>query len=299
MPEYQMIFDTLEGERRYHVDVGSDERLEEVIRDILVELSEQGHVLKGVTAGDVKVVWAGQELNLSGTLPSQGVHPNEVLRVIIDLYEGGGDLLRRDRIDKDEQLLGRLSALNPGMLRQVTRAARAGEELIEAELLDSPAILEPRGDTPLVGRRHLLRIRYPRFYPEVPLELFVERPIFHPNVDADTGFVCLWAEARPRDNLVRAIGIFQAMAAYRIVNLKAAHLLNPAAAKWYSQSPAASVLPLAGPELRVFEVRQGRLQWLEPGRRLSSALTGPPSRRAAARPRLRTPVGETGGRTGP
>ena len=83
MAQYQMYFDTLEGERNYKVDIGDDEIIEQVLRDILGDLSERGHVIKGLSTGDLKVVWGGlqgRELDLSRTLPEQGVKPNDVLR---------------------------------------------------------------------------------------------------------------------------------------------------------------------------------------------------------------------------
>ena len=35
----------------------------------------------------------------------------------------------------------------------------------------------------------------------------VEEPLFHPNVKPETGFVCLWQEANPRDTAVQALAL--------------------------------------------------------------------------------------------
>lgn len=92
MPQYQIYFDTVEGEQKYTVDIGEEEILEDVIRDILGELGERGHMIRGHSTGNLKVVWGGsvgRELDLSRTLPEQGVLPNDVLRVLAESYEGG------------------------------------------------------------------------------------------------------------------------------------------------------------------------------------------------------------------
>ena len=97
MPQYQVYFDTLEGEKRYDVDISEEESIEQVLRDVLVELSEKGHMMRGLSTGDLKVIWGGREgreLDLSRTLPEQGVRPNDVLRVLVEIYEGGGRTLR-------------------------------------------------------------------------------------------------------------------------------------------------------------------------------------------------------------
>src|SRR5437868_3390517 len=130
MAHYQVYFDTLEGERKYNVDFGDEERIEDVLRDIIGELAEKGHVMRGLSTGDLKVIWGGlegRELDLARTLPEQGVHPNDVLRVLVEIYEGGGSL-RRDRIEKEWTLLARLARLNPDFISSVDRRSQPDEE---------------------------------------------------------------------------------------------------------------------------------------------------------------------------
>lgn len=272
MPQYQMYFDTLEGEKKYNVDVGDNEILEEVLRDIVVELAEQGHVMKGLSTGDLKVIWGGregQELDLSRTLAEQGVHPNEVLRVLVEIYEGGGSSLRSDRIRKEWELLERFRELNPSQLEIVEHQTRPTEDVFLVRLLNSPGIERLEGEELLLRDTHTFRLCYPRFYPEIPIECYVQEPLFHPNIKPETGFVCLWEQASSRDTIVQALARAQAMAAYRMVNLGEAHLMNRPAAEWYRQVGVASgKVPLSWEEFRVFEVRNGQMLWLEPGRRL-------------------------------
>src|SRR4029078_2560627 len=82
---------------------------------------------------------------------------------------------------------------------------------------------------------HTIRLGFTRFYPDVPIECYVEEPLFHPNVRPETGFVCLWQDANPRDTGIQAIARAQSMAAYRMVNLGDPHQMNRDAAAWYRQ----------------------------------------------------------------
>jgi hypothetical protein len=79
MPKYQMYFDTIAGESKYNVDIDEEEPLDQVIEEILYDLRERGDILQG--DGEPQVLWNGQFLDFSRTLPHQGVHPNDVLRV--------------------------------------------------------------------------------------------------------------------------------------------------------------------------------------------------------------------------
>jgi len=79
MPKYQIYFDTVKGETHYNVDIDDTENLETVLNEILYELRERGDVLQG--DGEPQVIWNGQALDFSTSLPDQGVRPNDVLRV--------------------------------------------------------------------------------------------------------------------------------------------------------------------------------------------------------------------------
>jgi hypothetical protein len=79
MPKYQMYFDTISGESKYNVDIDEEEALDQVIEEILFDLRERGDILQG--EGEPQVLWNGQFLDFSRSLPIQGVRPNDVLRV--------------------------------------------------------------------------------------------------------------------------------------------------------------------------------------------------------------------------
>ncbi|GEM_PF-3741838 len=268
MPQYQFYFDTVEGEKKYNVDLGEDEILEDVLRDILVELSEKGHVLRGLSTGDLKVIWGGRqgkELDLSRTLPEQGVQPNDVMRVLVEIYEGGSGL-REERIEKEWVLLGKLADLNPEKLEVVSRTSASTEQVFSIRLHGSPAIEKFTEDKPVIRKTTSLRFCYPRFFPDCPIECYVEEPVFHPNVKTESGFMCLWAESNPRHGIVQAVARAQAIMAFRIVNLSEPHVMNSQAAGWYRSVGEKADIPLTWDELRVFEARDRLLQWLDPSR---------------------------------
>jgi ubiquitin-protein ligase len=275
MPQYQVYFDTLEGEKRYDVDIGDEESLEQVLRDVLVELSERGHVIRGLSTGDLKVIWGGREgreLDLSQPLAGQGVRPNDVLRVLVEMYEGGGRALRADRLEREWALLQRLAEANPRHLEVCDRRSTASEDVFTVKLTESPGIESVRNGRLVTRADHELRLCFTRFYPEMPIDCYVTAPLFHPNVKVETGFVCLWEHANPRDTVVQALARAQAIAAYRMVNTGTAHLMNKDAAAWYQNVglPEGRV-PLTWEELAVYAVREGQFVWIDPARRLASS----------------------------
>lgn len=80
VPRYQFYFDTQHRDEPYGVHVEDDEVLATVLPDILTDLKEDGLVLEG-EGKDMQVVAAGRILDLDAPLPTQGVRPNDVLRV--------------------------------------------------------------------------------------------------------------------------------------------------------------------------------------------------------------------------
>jgi hypothetical protein len=272
MPQYQIYFDTLEGEKRYDVDIDDDEIIDLVLRGILAELHERGHKIAGASTGDLKVVWGGREgreLDLSRTLPEQGVRPNDVLRVLVESYIAGARSLRADRIDKEWALLERLAGLNPETIEIVGRTPSAVEEVFHVRLRESPGVAAVRGGHLERRDEHSLRLIFTRFYPEMPIDCYVDERLFHPNVKPETGFVCLWEQARPRDTVIQALARAQAMAAYRLVNMNSVHVMNKDAGVWYETVAVPKrLVPLTWEELRVFEIRDGRAQWIDPARQV-------------------------------
>jgi len=267
MARYQIYFDTSEGERKFNVDIDDSEIIDTVLRDILGELAERGLVLRGVSTGELRVIWNGKELDLSRTLPEQHVMPNEVLRVLVESYTAGGGTVRLERIEREWSLLNQLRELNPNSLTLLGRKSRPTEETFLVQLSNSPGIQGIVEDKPSIREQHTLRLCFPRFYPDVPIECYVKEPLFHPNVRRDTGFICLWERFDLGDTAIQAMSRVQAMAAYRMMNLRSEHVMNNEAAHWYEhRGKPGGLVPLDGPEMTVFRLIAGRLEWLEPAR---------------------------------
>lgn len=98
MSKYQMIFDTDAGEKNWTCTIENDEMLDEVETDILDGLRDKGHYLRGWREGNSKVVywWGNRDLYRNVPLPEQGVRPNDIIRVSVELpalkIRRGGDL---------------------------------------------------------------------------------------------------------------------------------------------------------------------------------------------------------------
>jgi ubiquitin-protein ligase len=274
MAQYQMYFDTLEGEIKYNVDVSDDEPIEDVLRDIMGDLVEKGHVLRGESIGDLKVIWGGREgkeLDLSRSLPEQGVHPNDVLRILVEIYEGGSRSLRDIRIDKEWTLVQRLAQLNPDRLEALERGPSSSQEVFRVRLHSSPGIEGLEGSEMVIRNTHTFSFCYPRFYPEIPIECYIEEPLFHPNIKPETGFVCLWEQASSSFTVVQAIARAHAMLAFQMVNIHDVHVMNDAAAEWFrSKAEPECLVPLEWSDLIVHELVDGEFVWLEPGRQFAS-----------------------------
>jgi hypothetical protein len=106
---------------------------------------------------------------------------------------------------------------------------------------------------------HEAELRFPRFFPSVPIEAYLRRPVFHPNVDPVNGFVCLWDRFSPGDTVVTAVRHLQRIVAWRMLNLWADHVMQPEAAAWHGGDRDGYRLPLGYRELE-FPVGLGGLE---------------------------------------
>lgn len=100
MPKYQVYFSTQSGELHRVGNIDENETLEAVLPEVLHELEEEGFVLEGRQEGegDVCVTWEGRDLDLSQSLPQQGVRPNDVLRVTVKAEDPALQLRRGNQI---------------------------------------------------------------------------------------------------------------------------------------------------------------------------------------------------------
>lgn len=76
---------------------------------------------------------------------------------------------------------------------------------------------------------HAVRIDFPVHFPAVPMEMFLETPVVHPNIHPETGFVCLWDRHRVSNTVEHAMHKLAAMLSGHLRNTAAHHVMQPEA----------------------------------------------------------------------
>ena len=123
--------------------------------------------------------------------------------------------LRARRIARERALLQRLAADNPHIF----------------SALESSPDDELRFQMEACGTHRSVRIVFPRFFPSVPMDAYVAPPAVHPNIDPETGFVCLWTRTSALHTSLEAVRRLRLILAWRSFNLDADHVMQPAAAE--------------------------------------------------------------------
>jgi hypothetical protein len=95
----------------------------------------------------------------------------------------------------------------------------------------------------VVKLTHRLRIVFPRYYPSMPVEVYLDEPVFHPNVHPDTGFVCLWVKHRIQTTLEQTLAQLQRVLCWGLLNAADEHVMQPDAMLWYAQPGVREHLP--------------------------------------------------------
>lgn len=139
--------------------------------------------------------------------------------------------LRQRRIENEWCLLCEHTKVEPGV-RVKSRFNQGDADLFEIVLTDSPALV--RGERGLsILRSHEVTLRFPRFFPALPIEAYVHEQIFHPNVNPENGFVCLWSVHAVENTSVHALRQLNSVMAWRLFNAQALHVFQPEALAWY------------------------------------------------------------------
>jgi len=124
-------------------------------------------------------------------------------------------------MDAEWQFLEALKDANTAAFASITRL----QDEFHISMRESPAWIDT-GSERRVETEHTLRFVYPRYYPTLPLEGYFLRPIAHINVDAVTGFICLWKEYRTAQTIVDAILIARAIMCWKAANKDPAHQMQ-------------------------------------------------------------------------
>jgi hypothetical protein len=151
--------------------------------------------------------------------------------------------MRTRRIENEWLLLEALQRLNPGRIHPTRAGERVSLEVDGFSALRyAPVAHQSMGEA--VTSRHRLRIDFPRYYPTMPIEVYLDAPVFHPNVNPDNGFVCLWTRHRVQTTLEQTIAQLQRVLAWAMLNLDAGHVVQPEALDWYRRPGIRDRLPL-------------------------------------------------------
>lgn len=122
------------------------------------------------------------------------------------------------------------------------RGQGASGEFFQIRLCQTASPIKATGGIEL-SESHQIEFTFPRFFPAVPIEATLQSPVFHPNVDADNGFVCLWTRTCPGDTIVEAATRIQRIIAWDLVNFAPDHLMQPDAVDWYRNEVRTIGLP--------------------------------------------------------
>jgi hypothetical protein len=153
------------------------------------------------------------------------------------------------RVEQEWRLLQSLAEANPGLIETLGRRVDQGDEVLDFNLHKTEALRETAGGL-TVQDSHRVSVHFPRFFPSVPLEASLAKPVFHPNVHPENGFVCLWSRFSAGDTIVQAVTQLQGILTWQLVNEDPDHLMQPNALVWLKDPSRHVSLPLTQQPLR-------------------------------------------------
>jgi len=108
--------------------------------------------------------------------------------------------------------------------------------------MDAPA--DSTNPAPAVKRSHSFRVVFPRYYPAMPVEVYLDKPVFHPNVHPDTGYVCLWTRHSIQTTIEHTLAQLRRILCWQLVNEENEHVMQPTALLWYASEGVRDYLPI-------------------------------------------------------
>ena len=168
---------------------------------------------------------------------------------------------RDRRIENEWGLLCDARRRQPSLIEVLGKETGPDGDSFWLLLHGTSGVVEVDGRKALVSS-HQIEIRFPRFFPYVPMEARLERPVFHPNVDPRNGFVCLWNRFSVEDTVVTGLHQLQRVISWELINQDPRHIIQPTAVEWYKTSPREWPLPL--PYAPILESESLRTQGAAP-----------------------------------
>jgi hypothetical protein len=155
--------------------------------------------------------------------------------------------VRARRLEREWELLAVLADHNPGILEVVGRESQPESEVFRVILHRTSALSLTQPPRVMESASHRAWFRYPAYFPSVPIEGFLDTPVFHPNIHPENGFVCLWSRFSRGDTIIEALRQIQRIITWELWNGRAEHVMQPEALRW----ERGVVLPLSCEPLRV------------------------------------------------
>jgi hypothetical protein len=152
--------------------------------------------------------------------------------------------LRQVRVSNEWKLLQEVVSLNPSLVEILDRRSGPEQDVFRVTLRQTGGVIQTGATKELVFS-HTAEIGFARFFPSVPIEVHLATPVFHPNVEPCTGFVCLWNRFSPGDTVCEALYRLQHILSWSLVNLESVHVMQVDAAKWYEDPLRRTALPLS------------------------------------------------------
>src|SRR5208283_1455340 len=181
---------------------------------------------------------------------------------------------RQTRLDNEWALLAELARSNPGSLEILSRSRDAEADFFRVALHHTAAFTGTPPDLRLV-ESHVIDFRFPAWFPAVPIEAFLNVPVFHPNIHPENGFVCLWTRGATGDTILTALVRLQNVLTWRLHNASPDHLMQPEALAWLASPASAKALPLPCTPLEIPASLLLELNWRQPPTEFRRRLSEP------------------------
>jgi hypothetical protein len=151
--------------------------------------------------------------------------------------------LYQRRVEQEWRLLELLAQANERSIADVGRRQEASGESFELTLFQTRGIVERCGNREVLDN-HSVAFHFRPLFPSIPIEARLSRPVFHPNVHPQNGFVCLWNRFSPGDTVMGAVAQLQRVITFQLVNDLADHVMQPKCLDWYRDPERSFELPL-------------------------------------------------------